>query len=125
MADCRSRRTKAHAAEERRRTARFLSEAEITGALQHPGIVPIHELGLDAAGRVYYTMPLIAGEDLERTFARVRAGEPGCSVARVLAFLLRVCETMAYAHSRGVVQGDLKPSNVRVGSFGEIYVTLG
>jgi formylglycine-generating enzyme required for sulfatase activity len=110
------------ATEERRRTARFLAEARITGALQHPGIVPIHELGLDAEGRVFYTMPLIAGEDLERVYERVRSGEPGWSVPRVLACLLRVCETMAYAHSRGVVHGDLKPANVRVGSFGEVYV---
>ncbi|MEQ1892263.1 MAG: serine/threonine-protein kinase, partial [Planctomycetota bacterium] len=110
------------AARRRARTARLLAEARITGALQHPGIVPIHELGLDADGQVYYTMPLIAGEDLERLFARVRAGEPGWTRARVLSCLARVCETMAYAHARGVVHGDLKPSNVRVGTFGEVYV---
>jgi formylglycine-generating enzyme required for sulfatase activity/serine/threonine protein kinase len=118
----RAREDDADPAAERRRTARFLAEARITGGLQHPGIVPIHELGLDAAGRVYYTMPLIEGEDLERLYERVQAGEPGWTVPRVLACLLRVCETMAYAHARGVVHGDLKPANVRVGRFGEVYV---
>ncbi len=118
----RAREDGADPAAERRRTTLFLSEARIAGALQHPGIVPIHELGLDSAGRVYYTMPLIEGEDLERLYERVQAHEPGWTVPRVLACLLRVCEAMAYAHSRGVVHGDLKPANVRVGRFGEVYV---
>ncbi len=105
-----------------KRTERFLEEARIAGQLQHPGIVPVHELGLDQRGRVYYTMPLIQGDDLEHVFECVRRGEGSWTRLRALGFLLRVCETMAYAHARGVVHGDLKPANVRVGLFGEVYV---
>jgi serine/threonine-protein kinase len=105
-----------------RRTERFLAEARITGRLQHPGIVAIHEIGLDPEGRLYYTMPLIEGEDLERVLERVHAGEPGWTTVRALGLLQRVCETVAHAHERGVVHGDLKPANVRVGRFGEVTV---
>ena len=105
-----------------RRAARFLEEAQITGQLHHPGVVPVHELGLDADGNVYYTMPLIEGEDLGAVFERVWKGAADWTVPRALTLLLRVCETMTYAHARGVVHRDLKPANVMVGEFGEVYV---
>ncbi len=101
---------------------RFLDEAQVTAQLSHPGVVPVHELSVDDAGRVYFTMPLVRGHDLERVFADVRRGEAGWSQERVLALLLKACETMAYAHSRGVIHRDLKPANVMVGEFGEVYV---
>jgi len=105
-----------------RTVSRFLEEAQITGQLDHPGIVPVHELGLDSQGRVFFTMKLVKGEDLGKVFARVHAGEPGWSVTRVLSLLLRVCEAMAYAHSKRVIHRDLKPTNVMVGRYGEVYV---
>jgi len=101
---------------------RFLEEAEVIGRLEHPGIVPIHELGLDAEGQVYFTMPLVRGHTLAEGLAAARAGREGWSVARVLEVLLRVAEALAYAHSRGVLHRDLKPANVMVGRFGEVYV---
>lgn len=105
-----------------RALGRFLDEAQITGQLEHPGIVPVHELGVDASGRVYFTMKLVQGEELGDKYDRVLAGDEEWSTTRVLGVLLRVCEAMSYAHSRGVIHRDLKPANVMVGEFGEVYV---
>lgn len=102
--------------------ARFLEEAQVTGQLDHPGIVPVHELGLDASGRVYFTMRLVHGRDLEAIFDLVARSAEGWTTARALGVLLKVCEATAYAHEKGVVHRDLKPANVMVGRFGEVYV---
>ena len=101
---------------------RFLEEAQVTGQLDHPGIVPVHELGIDASGRVYFTMPLVKGRNLRQIYDRVFAEEEGWSRTRALGVILKVCEAMAYAHSLRVVHRDLKPANVMVGRFGEVYV---
>jgi tetratricopeptide (TPR) repeat protein len=101
---------------------RFLDEAHITGQLAHPGIVPVHDLGIDGNGRVFFTMALIEGRDLAGIIGALHAGDREWSLARVLGVLLRVCEAVAFAHSRGVIHRDLKPSNVMVGAFGETYV---
>ncbi|MCB9881963.1 MAG: SUMF1/EgtB/PvdO family nonheme iron enzyme [Planctomycetes bacterium] len=101
---------------------RFLNEARILGQLDHPGIVPIHELGVDERGRPYFTMPLIEGHDLETVLKLTSEGREGYTVGRVLTLMIKVCETLAYAHSRGVVHRDLKPANIRVGRYGEVYV---
>ena len=102
--------------------ARFLEEAQVTGQLDHPGIVPVHELGLDPRGNVYFTMKLVHGQGLDEVFELVRAGREGWSLTRAVGVLLRVCEAMSYAHSKGVIHRDLKPANVMVGRFGEVYV---
>jgi serine/threonine-protein kinase len=104
-----------HDAEER-----FLREARLTGALQHPGIVPVHNLGRLADGRLYYTMKLVRG----RTLADLLHDEPDGPerLPRLLPVVEKVCQAMAYAHSRGVLHRDLKPSNVMVGEFGEVQV---
>jgi serine/threonine protein kinase len=105
-----------------RSLGRFLEEAQVTGQLDHPGIVPVHELGLDSQGRVFFTMKLVKGEDLKAVFARVHAGEAEWSQTRALSILLRVCEAMSYAHSKRVIHRDLKPSNIMVGRYGEVFV---
>ena len=105
-----------------RSVGRFLEEAQVTGQLDHPGIVPVHELGLDADGQVYFTMKLVKGRDLKTIFDLVRAGEEGWTQTRALHVMLKVCEAMAYAHAKGVIHRDLKPGNVMVGKFGEVYV---
>jgi serine/threonine protein kinase/formylglycine-generating enzyme required for sulfatase activity len=105
-----------------RRLARFLEEAQITGQLDHPGIVPVHELGLDAEGRLYFTLKLVRGRDLRAIFGLVRTGAEGWNQTRALGVLLRVCEAMAFAHERGVIHRDLKPANIMVGRHGETYV---
>ncbi|MEM9801872.1 MAG: tetratricopeptide repeat protein [Planctomycetota bacterium] len=102
--------------------ARFLEEAQVTGQLEHPGIVPVHELGVDDHGQVYFTMRLVHGRTLEEVFTDAREGRNGWSTTRAVGALLKVCEAMAYAHSKGVLHRDLKPANVMVGEFGEVYV---
>jgi hypothetical protein len=101
---------------------RFLEEAEVIGRLEHPGIVPIHELGLDSQGQVYFTMPLVRGRTLQEILKLASEGREGWTLTRVLEVLLRAVDAVAYAHSRGVLHRDLKPANVMVGRFGEVYV---
>ncbi len=107
---------------ETRSLGRFLDEAQVTAQLDHPGIVPVHELGVDPSGGVYFTMKLVTGRDLRTIFGLARRGEEGWTRTRALGVLLKVCEAMAYAHDKGVIHRDLKPSNVLVGRYGEVYV---
>jgi WD40 repeat protein/tRNA A-37 threonylcarbamoyl transferase component Bud32 len=101
---------------------RFLEEAQVTAQLDHPGVVPVHELGVDEEGRVFFTMKLVKGRTLVEIFERVRGEDEDWNLSRALQLLVRVCETLAFAHSKGVVHRDLKPANVMVGDFGEVYV---
>jgi len=105
-----------------RTLGRFLEEAQVTGQLDHPGIVPVHELGLDSGGRVYFTMKLVKGEDLRRIYEHVLIGKDGWNQTRALGVLLKACEALSYAHDKGVIHRDLKPANVMVGKYGEVYV---
>ena len=107
---------------ERRRVARFLDEALIVGRMQHPGILPVYEVGIDGHGRPFFTMPIVRGHDLAAVIGKVAAGTEGWSGPRALQVVVSVCETVAYAHSKGVVHRDLKPENVMVGRFGETFV---
>ncbi|MCB9758215.1 MAG: SUMF1/EgtB/PvdO family nonheme iron enzyme, partial [Alphaproteobacteria bacterium] len=100
---------------------RFLAEARATASLNHPGVVPVHELGRLPDGRLYFTMAEIEG----RTLSEVLALEPRVSssaLRRHVGIFRRACETVAYAHSRGVVHRDLKPANIMVGPFGQVLV---
>ena len=99
---------------------RFLEEAQIGGQLQHPGIVPVYGLGLQSDGRPYFAMKLIRGETLA-ALLQDRAS-PDAARRRFLGVFEQICQTMAYAHSRGVVHRDIKPANVMVGSFGEVQI---
>ncbi|MBL9078452.1 MAG: protein kinase [Planctomycetes bacterium] len=101
---------------------RFLEEAQVTSQLDHPGVVPVHELGLDANGKVWFTMRLVKGRTASEVFADAFAGVGEWNLTRALEVVLKVCDTMAYAHDKGVLHRDLKPSNVMVGRFGEVYV---
>ncbi|MCA8941351.1 MAG: serine/threonine protein kinase [Planctomycetes bacterium] len=102
---------------------RFVDEAQITGQLAHPGIVPVHDLGIDEQGRVYFTMALVRGEDFRSVIDRVHeADDDGWTLSRALQVVIRVCEAVAFAHANGVIHRDLKPTNVMVGAFGEAYV---
>ncbi|MCP3914773.1 MAG: SUMF1/EgtB/PvdO family nonheme iron enzyme [bacterium] len=105
-----------------RTLGRFLEEAQVTGQLDHPGIVPVHELGLDSEGRVYFTMKLVRGRDLSEVFDLARDENEGWTRTRALGVLLKVYEAMSYAHANGVIHRDLKPANIMVGRFGEVYV---
>jgi serine/threonine-protein kinase len=99
---------------------RFVEEAQICGQLQHPGVVPVYELGTLGDDRPYFTMKLVKGRTLEALLQE--RGGPQDDLPRFLGIFEAVCQTVAYAHSRGVIHRDLKPSNVMVGSFGEVQV---
>jgi eukaryotic-like serine/threonine-protein kinase len=109
---------------------RFIAEAEITGGLEHPGVVPVYGLGTDADGRPYYAMRLIKGDSLKETIAQFHADEtlehdPGCrslELRKLLRRLTDVCNAIDYAHSRGVIHRDIKPANIIVGKHGETLV---
>ncbi len=102
---------------------RFLLEAQITGQLDHPNIVPIHELGRDEDGSVYFTMKMVEGQTLAELIAEYgeQRLEPD-RLAELLQTLVKVCEALSFAHSRGVVHRDVKPSNIMVGQFGQVYI---
>lgn len=112
---------------------RFIEEAQITGQLEHPNIVPIHELGVDAQKRVFFSMKMVRGRSLADILKSLRRDDPESpstnadaptewSLARLLNILINICHALAYAHSRKVVHRDLKPANIMVGDFGEVYV---
>jgi serine/threonine-protein kinase len=102
---------------------RFVHEAQITAQLNHPNVVPIYELGLMSTGGPYFTMKLVDGETMESLLAE-RDGQVRQLgwVAAFLEILIKVCDAVAFAHSRGVIHRDLKPGNIMVGSFGQVYV---
>ena len=99
---------------------RFVEEAQIGGQLQHPGIVPVYEMGLMADERPYFTMKLVKGQTLASMLSDRRPGEH--QLCRLLNIFEQVCQTLAYAHSRGVIHRDIKPANVMVGAFGEVQI---
>lgn len=99
----------------------FVAEAQMTGQLEHPNIVPVHELATTPEGVPYFTMKLVEGVGFDKW---LRARPPG-SHERMhdgLEIFLKVCDAIAYAHHRGVIHRDLKPENVMVGTFGQVYV---
>ncbi len=99
---------------------RFLEEAQIGAQLQHPGVVPVYDSGHLSDGRPFIAMKLVEGETLRDLLNR--RDSPDQDLRRVLDVFHSVCQTVAYAHARGVIHRDLKPSNVLVGRFGEVYV---
>ncbi len=102
---------------------RFVREAQITGQLEHPNIVPLYELGLTPEGQLYYTMKQVQGNDLRSIIAaqheESRSRRP---FVELLQIFLKICDAVGYAHSRGVIHRDLKPANIMVGQFGELQV---
>ena len=111
--------------------SRFLLEAEVTGRLEHPGIVPVYGLGYDEEGRPYYAMRFVRGITLEEAIAKFHAFAAGhdsdpregaLELRQLLGRFVNVCHTMAYAHSRGVLHRDLKPANVLLGPYNETLI---
>ncbi len=100
---------------------RFLDEARITGQLDHPNIVPIYDLVGDKPGRPEFMMKLVEGETLAARLRKLKS-RPDVDLARLLEIFLKVCDAVAFAHSRGVIHRDLKPANIMIGEFGQVYV---
>ncbi|MBL9106964.1 MAG: protein kinase [Myxococcales bacterium] len=99
----------------------FLREAQVTGQLDHPNIVPIHELGRDGHGELYFTMKLVDGESLK---AKIKAQPPESweQMRSLLEIFVKVCDALAFAHNRGVIHCDIKSANVMVGKYGQVYL---
>lgn len=95
---------------------RMVREAKIVAQLEHPGIVPIHDVGTLPDGRVFYTMKFVQGQTLDQQVAT------HANLNDRLRLFLRICDAVAFAHSRGVLHRDLKPSNIMIGAFGEALV---
>lgn len=111
-------------------SARFLEEAQATAQLQHPGIIPIYDMGELPDGRLWFTMKEVSGKTFGQVIAEVhavsestwQAATSGWTLRRLVDVLRQVCDAVGYAHSRGVVHRDLKPNNIMVGNYGEVMV---
>ena len=105
---------------------RFVAEAQVTGQLEHPGIVPVYELGVDAEGNAFYTMKYVQGRTLREVLKGIAAGDRGLlteyPLSHLLTVFLKVCDAVAFAHAKGVLHRDLKPANIMIGAFGEVQV---
>jgi len=105
---------------------RFIEEAQVTGQLEHPSIVPVHELGVDTQGDVFYTMKFVRGVTLQAVLQQIRAGNPEViekyPLNHLLNVFLKACDAIAFAHTKGVIHRDCKPENIMVGDYGEVLV---
>jgi serine/threonine-protein kinase len=99
---------------------RFLEEPRIGGRLQHPGVVPVYDLGQLSDGRPFFIMKLVEGRTLAKLLAE--RTDPVHELPRFLKIFEQICQTLAYAHSKGVIHRDLKPRNIMIGAFGEVQV---
>jgi serine/threonine-protein kinase len=105
---------------------RFIREARVQGQLEHPSIVPVYDLGVDAKGSAYFTMKRLRGHTLSRILSGLREGDPqvvqSFSRRKLLTAFSSICLAVDFAHSRGVLHRDLKPANLMLGDFGEVYL---
>ena len=105
---------------------RFINEARITGRLEHPNIIPIHELSRNNDGLPYYTTKLIKGLDLKDILIGLQEEEPkfikNYSLNNLISIFLKVCDAIAFSHSQNIIHRDLKLENIMIGEFGEVLV---
>ena len=106
--------------------ARFLEEIQITGQLEHPNIVPIHEVGVDHAGNLFFTMKYVTGENLEDHISKYYRSKKVTTQRQTevyfLNILLKICDAIKFAHAKGVIHRDIKPENIMIGEFGEVLL---
>jgi eukaryotic-like serine/threonine-protein kinase len=105
--------------------ARFVREARVQGSLQHPSVVPVHDIAIDRTGRPLFVMKRLVGTDMKALIEALRAGtdeDPIIVRRRLLRAFVDVCMAVEFAHSRGIVHRDLKPANIMLGDYGEVYV---
>jgi serine/threonine-protein kinase len=101
----------------------FVFEARVTAQLEHPNVIPVHDLGVDEEGRAYFVMRMVDGTTLQQRVQRPGDERPlEERLHELLLILLKVCDAVSFAHSRGVIHLDLKPQNIMTGPFGEVYV---
>jgi serine/threonine protein kinase len=110
----------------RENVLRFVDEAQLTGQLEHPNIIPVYELGTDEQGEIFYTMKYVKGITLDNVLRGLQNGRQQMiekySLGTLLTIFQKICDGVAFAHSKGVVHRDLKPENVMIGSYGEVLV---
>ncbi len=110
----------------RRDLERFVREARLTARLEHPNIVPVHDIGIDASGSPYFTMKYLHGQSLAAALRKLRKEEPEAverfNLVRLLQIFIRICNAIEFAHSQGICHLDLKPENVNIGEYGEVLV---
>ncbi len=116
------KRIHTHLQEDADTLRRFVREARVTGQLDHPNIVPVRQLAIDDQGQLYFTMKLVSGRTLSKILRDLPSPLDHHSLLEVLDIVLKVCDALAFAHSRDVVHCDVKPSNIMVGEFGEVYL---
>ncbi|MBN8610001.1 MAG: cyclic nucleotide-binding domain-containing protein [Deltaproteobacteria bacterium] len=103
--------------------AMFVREARITGQLEHPNIVPVHDIGFDGHRSVYFTMKRVEGKTFAELIQALPSGDlPHDTLLDLLDVTIKVCDALAFAHSRGFLHLDIKPGNVMVGDFGQVYL---
>jgi len=105
---------------------RFVREARLTAQLEHPNIVPVHDLGIDSSGSPFFTMKYLHGQSLSSVIRKLAKEEPEAvqrfSQMRLLQIFIRICNAVEFAHSQGVCHLDIKPENVNIGDFGEVLL---
>lgn len=105
---------------------KFVEEAQVAAQLEHPNIISTYDIGTDKNGNLFFTMRLVQGESLRQIIDRLIAGDPEAvrrySLVRRLQIFQQACNAIAYAHSKGVVHRDIKPDNIMLGKFGEVFV---
>jgi serine/threonine-protein kinase len=106
--------------------ARFVDEVRIVGTLEHPNVVPVHDVGIDAEGRYFFVMKYVEGDTLETTIEKLQARDPQAlaeyPLARRIEIVMELLKALEYAHAQGVVHRDIKPSNIILGRYGELYL---
>jgi serine/threonine protein kinase len=110
----------------RQQVDRLVAEAQTTGQLEHPNIVPVHDVGIYQDNKYYFTMKLVKGNTLKDIFRRLHkpdaVGNEQYSLQRLLAIFQQIANGLGFAHSRGVIHRDLKPDNIMIGEFGEVLI---
>ncbi len=110
----------------REQLLRFVREAQVMGQLDHPNIAPIYELGVNDRNQLFYTMKYVKGVTLDYVLKRIRRGDPEViakySLPQLLTIFQKICDAVAFAHSRGIIHRDLKPENIMLGEFGQVLV---
>lgn len=106
--------------------ARFLEEIQITGQLEHPNIIPIHEVGVDITGNLYFTMKYITGKNLEiylhDFYTNQNQQTQRQTEVQMLTILIKICDAIKFAHAKGVIHRDIKPENIMIGDYGEVLM---
>jgi serine/threonine protein kinase len=112
--------------EDKSQYARFIREAKITANLEHPNIVPIHDIGIDENGTPYFTMKLLRGETLASVLKKLKDGDPEYlekwTLPRLLLVFRKICNGIGFAHTKNIIHLDLSPENVQIGQFGDVII---